>query len=172
MGLWGQVGAPRIRDELTFTLMMRLLKLFSTTIMSSESDGESVPSWLRTKNIKLMSTRRQTTELKHERLSAFVEEKESAWSASPVNLVDFIGSSFPQLQHPGAGVGFELKVALEIRSKTTFSKILRHIWTFQTKLSGVLSHLCLFQQLLQIFLKEKKELRKHRRKQRYKEKLK
>ena len=35
-----------ITGELTLTLMILLLKLFSTTIMSSESVGESVPSWL------------------------------------------------------------------------------------------------------------------------------
>lgn len=35
-----------IRGELTLTLMILLLKLFNTTMMSSESAGESVPSWL------------------------------------------------------------------------------------------------------------------------------
>lgn len=34
--------------KLTLTLMILLLKVFSTTIMSSESAGESVPSWLQT----------------------------------------------------------------------------------------------------------------------------
>lgn len=36
-------------SKLTLTLMILLLKLFNTTIMSSESAGESVPSWLQQK---------------------------------------------------------------------------------------------------------------------------
>lgn len=45
--------------KLTLTLMILLLKLFSTTIMSSESAGESVPSWLQQKK-----GTRKTNELK------------------------------------------------------------------------------------------------------------
>lgn len=58
-----------ITDELTLTLMILLLKLFSTTIMSSESAGESVPSWLRRKK------ERMRERLKHEVYSQFVNPR-------------------------------------------------------------------------------------------------
>lgn len=43
---YGTAGQP------TLTLMTLVLKLFNTTTMSSESAGESVPSWLGNKLIK------------------------------------------------------------------------------------------------------------------------
>ena len=59
-----------IRGEPTLTLMILLLKLFSTTMMSSESAGESVPSWLqredgedKKKKKKLHYNRRFTTDV-------------------------------------------------------------------------------------------------------------
>lgn len=47
------LGNKVITDKLTLTLMILLLKLFNTTIMSSESAGESVPSWLQHKKERM-----------------------------------------------------------------------------------------------------------------------
>lgn len=90
-------------ERLTLTLMILLLKLFSTTTMSSDSAGESVPSWLRGAEADKIRTGS----------SLLKSVTQSKTVSSPVNLVDFIGASFPQLQDPGARVRLQLEVTLQ-----------------------------------------------------------
>lgn len=107
----------------TLTLMILLLKLLSTTTMSSDSAGESVPSWLRpekesdgepTGSGRLVGGSRDSSRDCRMRRGRFS-------TRSPVNLVDFIGASFPHLQDPGARVCLQLEVPLRGGTRETHS---------------------------------------------------
>jgi len=103
--------------------MILLLKLLSTTTMSSDSAGESVPSWLRpekesdgepTGSERLVGGSRDSSRDCRMRRGRFS-------TRSPVNLVDFIGASFPHLQDPGARVCLQLEVPLRGGTRETHS---------------------------------------------------